>query len=111
MEMPLSVEKVVYQDILDSTTEPNISSSWKNKVDPILEPIWVAQSSCSHDCHNDTLPSDEAILEAIFGPNRCWDNMHHRSYFLLELVKITHDPDACRWNSTYSNWLVLAVFS
>jgi hypothetical protein len=34
---------------------------------------------------------DEAILEAMNGPDRPWDDMHHRSYFLLELVRIKQD--------------------
>jgi hypothetical protein len=59
--------------------------------DPVLEPVWATQSSCSHDFLDDTLPSDEAILEAMNGPDRPWDDMHHRSYFLPELVRIEHD--------------------
>jgi hypothetical protein len=34
------------------------------------------------------LPSDEAILEALTSPNRPWDDLHHRSYFLPELRRI-----------------------
>jgi hypothetical protein len=34
------------------------------------------------------LPSDEAILEALTGLDRPWDNLHHRSYFLLDLRRI-----------------------
>jgi hypothetical protein len=45
----------------------------------------------SHDFLDDTLPSDEAILEAMNGPDRPWDDMHHRSYFLPELVRIEQD--------------------
>jgi hypothetical protein len=33
-------------------------------------------------------PSDEAILEAVNGLDRPWDDLHHRSYFLLELRRI-----------------------
>jgi hypothetical protein len=91
MEMPLFVVEVVYQSILDATTNPDPSSSWKDQVDPILEPVWAIQSSCLHDFLEDTLPSDEAILEAMYGPDRPWDDMHHHSYFLPELVKIEHD--------------------
>jgi hypothetical protein len=61
------------------------------EVDPILEPIWVAHSSSLHDCLDDTLPSDEAILEAMSGPDRPWDDLHHRSYFLPELEWIEQD--------------------
>jgi hypothetical protein len=27
----------------------------------------------------------------MYGPDRTWDDMHHHSYFLPELVKIKHD--------------------
>jgi hypothetical protein len=30
-------------------------------------------------------PSNEVILEEMTGPNRPWDDLHHRSYFLPEL--------------------------
>jgi hypothetical protein len=33
-------------------------------------------------------PSDEVILEAMTGPNRPWDDLHHRSYFLPKLRRI-----------------------
>jgi hypothetical protein len=33
-------------------------------------------------------PSDEVILEAMTGPDRPWDDLHHRSYFLPELRRI-----------------------
>jgi hypothetical protein len=33
-------------------------------------------------------PSDEVILEAMTGPGRPWDDLHHRSYFLPELRRI-----------------------
>jgi hypothetical protein len=60
-------------------------------VDLVLDPIWFVQSSCSHDFLDDTLTSNESILEATSGPDRPWENMHHRSYFLSELVNIEHD--------------------
>jgi hypothetical protein len=34
------------------------------------------------------LPSDEAIIEAMTSPDRPWDDLHHRSYFLPELRRI-----------------------
>jgi hypothetical protein len=34
---------------------------------------------------------DEAILEAMNGSDRPWDDMHHRSYFLPELARIEQD--------------------
>jgi hypothetical protein len=44
-----------------------------------------------HDLLNDNLPSDEAILEAMYGPNRPWDDMHHHSYFLPMLVRLEQE--------------------
>jgi hypothetical protein len=41
-----------------------------------------------HDFLDDTLPSDEYILEAMYGHDRPWDDMHHRSYLLPDLVRI-----------------------
>ena len=91
MEIPLSVTKVVYQSILNSTVDPDPFSLQTNEEDLILEPVWVTQSSYSHVYLDDTLPLDEAILEAMYGPDKPWDNMHHHSYFLLELVRIEQD--------------------
>jgi hypothetical protein len=34
------------------------------------------------------LPSDEVIIKAITGPNKPWEDLHHRSYFLPELHRI-----------------------
>jgi hypothetical protein len=81
----------VYQVVLDSTVDPDPVSSQMDEEDPVLQPIWATSSSCSHDFLDDTLPSDEAILEAMNGPDRPWDDMHHRSYFLPELVRIEQD--------------------
>jgi hypothetical protein len=53
--------------------------------------MWVVEYSCSRDCLDDTLPSNEAILDSMFDPDRPWDDMHHHSYFLPELVRIEHD--------------------
>jgi hypothetical protein len=63
--------------ILYATVDPDPSSSWMDEVDPVLEPVWATHSSCSHDFLDDTLPSDEAIIEAMYGPNRHLDDMHH----------------------------------
>jgi hypothetical protein len=98
MAMPFSTVEFVYQDIQEAIVDLYPSSSWKFKVDLILEPIWFIQSYCSHDFLDNTLPSDEAILEAMSGPDRPWENMHHRSYFLPELVRIEQDE----FNSTLS---------
>jgi hypothetical protein len=53
--------------------------------------MWATSSSFSHDFLNDTLPSDEAIVEVMNGSNRPWDDMHHHSYLLPELARIKPD--------------------
>jgi hypothetical protein len=105
MAMTLPSSKVVYQDILDAIADPNPSSSLTDEVDLVLEPIWAAHSYFSHDFLDDTLPSDEAMLEAMSGPDRPWDDMNHRSYFLPKLVKIEHDE----FRSTLSDMVNHAV--
>jgi hypothetical protein len=47
--------------------------------------------SCSHDFLNDTFPLDEAIIEAMNGSHKPWDDMHQRSYFLQDLERIEQD--------------------
>ena len=66
-------------------------TSQMDEEDHVLEPIWATSSSCSRDYLDDTLPSDEAIVEAMNGSDRPWDDMHHRYYFLPELARIEQD--------------------
>jgi hypothetical protein len=58
------------------------------KLDPVLEPIWAQYFLSSTNYLYLVLPSDEEILEALTGPDRPWDDLHHRSYFLSELIRI-----------------------
>jgi hypothetical protein len=79
MEIPLSLTEVPYQDILNTIVDPDPFSLQMDEEYLILDPVWVTQSSCSHELLNDTLPSKEAILEAMYGLDRPWDDMHHCS--------------------------------
>jgi len=89
--MPLSAVEIAYQAIQEATADLDPPSSRTDKVDPILEPIWAIQSSCSHDCLNDTLPLEKAIIEAMSGLDRPWDELHQISYFLPGLEWIEQD--------------------
>jgi hypothetical protein len=91
MAMRLSTTEIAYQAILDSSVDPDPITSQKGEEDLVLEPVWATSPSCSHDCLNETFPSDEAIIEAMNGSGKPWDDMHHRSYFLLELARIEQD--------------------
>jgi hypothetical protein len=91
MAMPLSTVEIVYQVVLDSSADPDPVTSPTDEEDPVLRPVWATSLSCSHDFLDETFPSDEAILEAMNGSERPWDDMHHRSYFLPSLERIEQD--------------------
>jgi hypothetical protein len=91
MDMPLSATEISYQVVLDSSADLDPATSQTDEEDPILRPIWATSLSCSHDFLDETFPSDEAILEAMNGSERPWDDMHHRSYFLPSLERIEQD--------------------
>ena len=44
-----------------------------------------------HDCLDTVFPSGEAIIEAMSGVETPWEELHHRSYILLELYRLEHE--------------------
>jgi hypothetical protein len=58
------------------------------ELDPVLEPIWAQGSLVDTDSLDLVFPLDEAIIEAMTSPDRPWDDLHHRSYFLPDLRRI-----------------------
>jgi hypothetical protein len=78
---------------LTLSTDLDPITSQTDEEDPILKPVWATSSSFSHDFLDDTFPSDEAIIEAMNGFEKPWDDMHHRtlifSQSLLESNKMT----------------------
>jgi hypothetical protein len=105
MAMPLSVAAIGYQVVLDSTADPDHVSSQEGEEDHVLKPVWATSSSFSHDFLNDTLPSNEFILEAMNGPDKPWDDMDHRSYFLQDIFRIEQDD----FRSTLSEMVSLTM--
>jgi hypothetical protein len=85
------VTEIAYQSVLDSSADPDLVTSPMNEEDLVLRPVWATLFSCLHDCLDETFLSDEAILKAMNGSERHWDDMHHRSYFLLSLERIEQD--------------------
>jgi hypothetical protein len=65
MAMSLLEIEIAYQSILDSSVDPNHVPLQTVEEDPVLRPMWATSLSCSHDFLDETLPSDEAILEAM----------------------------------------------
>ena len=91
MAIPLLAVEIVYQVFLDSSADPDPITLPMDEDDPVLRPMWATSLSCSHDCLDETLPLDEAIIEAMNCSNKPWDDMHHHSYFLPELERIEQD--------------------
>jgi hypothetical protein len=73
MDIPLSTMEIVYQIVLDSSTDLNPVTSSTDEEDLVLRPVWATSLSCSHDFLDETFPSDESILEAMNGSERPWD--------------------------------------
>jgi hypothetical protein len=89
MAMPLSAEKFAYSIVQQASTNPDLTLA--QELDPFLEPIWAQGSLADIDSLDLVFPSDEVIIEVMTGPDRPWDDLHHRSYFLLELRRIEAD--------------------
>ena len=68
----------LYQSIVDSTESIPTSLS-PDDLDGDVAPAWTISSYSAQDCLDTTLPSEEAILEAMIGIDRPWDDLHHRS--------------------------------
>jgi hypothetical protein len=86
MSMPLSMNRSCVQYCPASFADPDLTPA--QELDPVLEPIWAQGSLATTDSLDLVFPSDEVIIEALTGPDRPWDDLHHRSYFLLELRRI-----------------------
>jgi hypothetical protein len=86
MAMPLSVDRscILYSPTSFHRPDPTPAQ----ELDPVLEPIWAQGSLTDTDSLDLVFPSDEVIIEAMTSPDRPWDDLHHRSYFLPELRRI-----------------------
>jgi hypothetical protein len=86
MATPLSTAEVAYSLVQQASATPDLIPA--PELDPLLEPIWAQDSLVNTDSLDLVLPSDEAIIEAMTSPDKPWEDLHHRSYFLLELHRI-----------------------
>jgi hypothetical protein len=82
MAIPFSVIEFVYSIVQQASAD--LDPTPAQELDPVLEPIWDQGSLANTDSLDLLFPSDEAITI----PDRPWDDLHHRSYFLPELRRI-----------------------
>jgi hypothetical protein len=86
ISIPLSATEVAYSLVQQASTDTDLTPA--QELDPILEPIWAQGSLAETDSLDLVFPSDEAIIEAMTSPDKPWDDLHHKSYFLPELRRI-----------------------
>ena len=91
MDVPLPATMVSYQSNVECVAEHSPSSSRMEEEDPYVLPAWAVQSSHAHHCLDSVFPLDEAIIEAMPGVEPPWGELHHRSYFLLELENLERE--------------------
>ena len=83
MSMPLSAAEVAYSLVQQASA--NSDPTPAQELDPLLEPIWAQDSLVDTDSLDLVFSSDEAVIKAMTSPNKPWEDLHHRSYFLPEL--------------------------
>jgi hypothetical protein len=86
MAMPLSMAEVAYSIVQQDFSDPDPTPA--QELDLLLEPTWAQGSLVDTDSLELVLHLDEVIIEEMTSPDRPWDDLHHRSYFLLELRRI-----------------------
>jgi hypothetical protein len=83
MSMPLLATEVAYSLVQQYLVNPDPTPT--QELDPLLEPIWDLGSLANIDSLELVLRSDKAIIEAMTSPEKPWEDLHHRSYFLPKL--------------------------
>jgi hypothetical protein len=85
MSMTLSAAEVAYSLVQQAST--NTDPTPTQEFDPLLEPIWAQGSLTDTDSLDLLFSSDKEIIEAMTSPDKPWDDLHNRSYFLPELIQ------------------------
>jgi hypothetical protein len=86
MGEPVSATEVTYQDIQQATADPNQTPSLIEEDDIFPKPIWAQKYSNFQDLLDTFFLSNAVIIEEMTGVEISWEDMHHRSYFLLEII-------------------------
>jgi hypothetical protein len=86
MSMPLSITEAAYSLVQQSSADTD--PTFAQELDLILEIILAQGSLIDTNSLDLVFPSEEAIIEAMTSPDKPWDDIHHRSYFLPDLNRI-----------------------
>jgi hypothetical protein len=86
MSTPLLAAEVAYSLVQQTSATPDPTPA--QELDPLPEPIWAQGSLATTDSLDLVLPSDKVVIEAMTSPDKPWEDLHHRSYFLPELHRI-----------------------
>jgi hypothetical protein len=83
MYMLLSAAEVAYSLVRQASANPDPTPA--QELDPLLEPIWDQGSLATIYSLDLVFPFEEAVIEEMTSPDKPWEDLHHRSYFLPEL--------------------------
>jgi hypothetical protein len=86
MAMPLPVIEFAYSIVQQTSVDPD--PTFAQDLDPVLETIWAQGSLINTNSLDLIFPSYEVIIEEMTSPDKRWDDLHHRSYFLPKLRRI-----------------------
>ena len=87
-QFPLSVVEVAYQAIFNATTDSLSTLPVSKESDETYLFALVENSTYYYKCLDIVFSSNEAIMEAMIGPRKICEYIHHKSYFLPDLSMI-----------------------
>lgn len=87
MAYPIFATEIAYQSIVNFAYSKPIPPPSED-FDGDVALVWTFDSTSAMDCLDIVLLSEEAIFEAMTGAERPWVDLHHRSYFLHDLIKL-----------------------
>jgi hypothetical protein len=86
MAMPLSTKEVAYSIVQQAFVDPDPTPA--QDLDLISESTWARGFLTNTNYLDLVLPFDKEIIEAMTIPDKPWDDLHHKSYFLSKLRRI-----------------------
>ena len=89
----MSAIEILNQSIQNASASSNQNPSPLEEYDLYPSAVWAINTPNSHDILDQTLSSDEAIMEVMNISERTWEEMHHRSSFLsnLDSLEVKHE--------------------